>query len=694
MGFKDLLIKYSYDSDFDDILNDFYIPVLSESVQYYRLAGYFTSNSLAIASRGMSNFILNGGEMKLICGANLEKNDWNMIKKAKLDPQTVIAESMINDLKNLEEGFVKNHVEALGWMIAKNKLEIKIAIPIINDDDQINLNINPIFHQKIGILKDIEGNMLSFSGSNNETLSGWKNNIEEFKVFRNWDINENEYFKSDLKRFEKFWEGFGQKIDVIDLPEVIKEQLIKIAPSKPFKKNLKKKKIKLWDYQKEAINNWINNDYQGIFEMATGTGKTFTALGCLKQIFDKNNQILVVVTCPYQHLTQQWKKEVEKFGLSFDKIIVADGSNKLWKDDLVDSLIELSIGDIKTLIIFTTHRTFSSSLFIDLIQDYKEDFESFLIADEVHGLGAEISSHGLIDKYDKRLGLSATPQRWFDLEGTEEIYNYFGGVIFEFSLEKAINTINPATDTTYLTPYEYMPKFVCLDNEELDEYLEVTKNIAFKYAISKKNHLNNQQLKSLIFKRANIIKNAVNKFVALEQILDEIGSNSKWIIIYCSNTQINRVMEILNNRRITAHRFTMDEDTKPDNKYNGESERDYLIKKFASADYSCLVAMKCLDEGVDIPPARIAILMSSSGNPREYIQRIGRIIRKFEDKEKAQIYDIIALPPLKRFPAQIKDFERDIFKKEEFRFEEIAKTANNNIEALKQIFEVKRRFGV
>lgn len=213
MGFKDLLLKYSYDSDFDDILNDFYIPVLSESVQYYRLAGYFTSNSLAIASKGMSNFILNGGEMKLICGANLEKKDWDMIQKAKLNPQTVIAESMIDDLNNLEEGFVKNHVEALGWMVAKNKLEIKIAIPIIDnhDDQNANLNINPIFHQKIGILKDIDGNMLSFSGSNNETLSGWKNNIEEFKVFRNWDLNENEYFKADLDRFNKFGKDLAIK---------------------------------------------------------------------------------------------------------------------------------------------------------------------------------------------------------------------------------------------------------------------------------------------------------------------------------------------------------------------------------------------------------------------------------------------------------------------------------------------------
>lgn len=693
MGLKDLFLKYSYDSDFDDILNDFYIPVLSESVKYRRLAGYFTLNSLAIASLGMSNFILNDGEMELICGANLEKNYINMIKKANLSPQKVIEESMLNDLKNLEEGFVKNHIETLGWMLAKNKLEIKIAIPISADNNS-NLQENPIFSQKIGILSDSNGNMLSFSGSNIETLFGWKNNIEEFKVFRNWDVNENEYFKVDFERFQKFWNGISQKIEVIDLPSSIKNELIRMAPSKLSLNRKKQKSIKLWDYQNEAINNWIKNSCKGIFEMATGTGKTFTALGCLKKVLDNSNEIVVVISCPYQHLAQQWKKEVDKFGLKFDETIVADGSNRFWKDNLVDSLIDLSIGDIKTLLILTTHRTFSSSLFIDLIRNYKDGFQGFLIADEVHGLGAEISSNGLISEYDKRLGLSATPQRWFDVEGTEEIYSYFGGVIFEFTLENAINTINPSTGTTYLTPYEYLPRFVCLDDEELDDYLEITKNIAYKFVLSQKNKSENLHLQTLVFKRANIIKNAINKFTALEQILDEIGPKAKWIIIYCSNKQIDRIMSIMNKRRIQAHRFTMEENTKPEIKYDGDSEREFLIKKFAAGDYSCLVAMKCLDEGVDIPPARIAILMSSSGNPREYIQRIGRIIRKFEGKEKAMIYDIIAIPPLKRIPSQIKDFERDIFNKEGFRYEEIARTATNNIEALKLIFEVKKRFGV
>ena len=483
----------------------------------------------------------------------------------------------------------------------------------------------------------------------------------------------------------------------MDIPLAVKNKLIKIAPSNINEifpqKPKNEKEIKLWDYQKEAIQKWSENNHKGIFEMATGTGKTFTALGCLKNVLGKSEKLFVVITCPYQHLVQQWRKEVDIFGFDFDKAMIADSSNRFWKDELADSLIELSIGDKSTLFVLTTHRTFSSADFIKILKSYKHNFDSFLIADEVHGLGAEISLNGLLENYEKRLGLSATPQRWFDEFGTDELYDYFGGVVFEFSLEKAITTINPATDETYLTPYEYSPKFISLDDEELDEYIDITRNIAFKFAASKKNSYEQKKLQSLLFKRANIIKNAYNKYEALEQILDDLGQNSRWIIVYCSDKQINKVMEIINKRRIKAHRFTMSEGTKPELKYKGDSEREYLIKKFAKGDYECLVAMKCLDEGVDIPPARIAILMASSGNPREHIQRIGRVIRRYENKEKAIIYDIIVTPPMDKLPSQIKPIEREIFTKEQFRYEEIAKIATNNADALKKIFEVKNKIG-
>ena len=694
MGLKDLSIKLSYDSDVDDIVNDFYIPVLSESTKYCRISGYFTSNSLAIASRGISSFIKNGGKMRLICSAKLEKNDIAIIKAANDNPKKIIEKSMLNELQNLEEGFVKDHVGALGWMLAKKKLEIKVAI-LLDDNKEVCPSYG-IFHQKIGILQDSQGNILSFSGSNNETSSGWMSNIEEFKVFRNWDKHESEYLFADINKFEKYWQGGSDKVYVIDMPTAVKNELIKMAPDKitlnyPSQPSNIKKSIALWDYQEEAIQKWIENNYKGIFEMATGTGKTFTALGCLKNELNTQKKLFVVITCPYLHLVQQWRKEVEKFGLEFDETIICDSSNKSWKDDLVDSLIDISIDDKDTLLVLTTHRTFSSTDFIKIIENNKDDFSIFLIADEVHGLGAKISLNGLIKEYDKRLGLSATPKRWFDEFGTEEIYNYFGGVIFEFSLEKAISSINPASGETYLTPYEYLPKFILLDEEELEEYFDITKKIAFKFSYAKNNFDEQKKLESLLFKRANVLKNAYNKYHVLEEILDNLDEKAKWIIIYCTNEQIENVMKIINKRRIKAHRFTMSEGTKPENRFKGESEREYLIKKFASGDYECLVAMKCLDEGVDIPPARIAILMASSANPREYIQRIGRVIRRYEGKEKATIYDIIVTPPIDKLPSEIKEIEREIFKKEQTRYEEIARTASNNADALKIIFEVKNK---
>ena len=531
MSLKYLDLKYSYDSDNDDVLNDFYIPALSESILYLRLSGFFTSNSLAIASRGLSDFIKNGGKMKLITGAKFNEKDIEIIKKAEKTPQQVIEESMLNELDNLEEGFVKDHVMALGWMLAKNKLDIKIAIL-----EDVNYPLDSLFHQKIGILTDSEGNTISFSGSNNETLSGWISNVEEFKVFRNWNKHENEYLNADLKKFKKYWNGDSQRVKIIDLPTAVKEKFVKIAPTDikgDYSVNLhiKKKKIKLWQYQEDAIDNWVKNNHRGLFEMATGTGKTFTALGCLKKELDEHERIFSVITCPYQHLVHQWRREVDKFGLEFEEILIADSSNRNWKDNLVDSLIDISLGDKKNLLVITTHRTFSSNDFINIVQRYK-DCTNFLIADEVHGLGAEISLNGLISDYDKRLGLSATPQRWFDDFGTDELYNYFGGVVFKFSLSEAINSINPATGDTYLTPYKYLPDFLSLTSDELDEYLNITHTIAVKFGASKQNPDDIKRLEGLLFKRANIIKNAENKYRILEKILDVLGQNIKWLKIH------------------------------------------------------------------------------------------------------------------------------------------------------------------
>jgi superfamily II DNA or RNA helicase len=424
--------------------------------------------------------------------------------------------------------------------------------------------------------------------------------------------------------------------------------------------------------------------------MATGTGKTFAALGCLERVSKSTQGLLTVVTCPYQHLVQQWKREIDKFGIQYDDLITADSANPGWRDVLIDSMIDLTLGYMKRLLVLTTHRTFSSDSFVSIIINNKHRFSALVIGDEVHGLGAEKSQEGLIDEYDLRLGLSATPKRWFDTPGTRIIYDYFGGVIYEFDLRKAINRINPATGQTYLTPYRYMPRFVSLYPEELEEYTRKTRAIGLRFNQEQDEDVKDNLLELLLFKRANIIKNAQAKYEVLDDLLDKI-SPLKWTIIYCSPQQIDTVMATMNKRRIVAHRFTMEEGTTPDEKYNGLSERQFLLEKFAEGRYQVLVAMRCLDEGVDVPPARTAILMASSGNPRQYVQRIGRVIRRYPGKTEASIYDIVVTPSFGPLPPAVARAEWAIFQKELERYEDIARVAINNAEALGLVYDVKSR---
>jgi len=702
MALKSIPLKKTYSSDFDDILNEFYIPALKESVEYNRLADFFSSTCLAIAARGILGLIRNGGSMKLIVSPKLNKDDLKIILNAYEHPEKYIEKKMLEELENFDDGFIRDHIFALGWMIANKKLDIKIVI--VHNDKGVPLTYEEIqnsgiFHQKIGILKDLEGNIISFSGSVNETAIGWLGNIEEFKVFRSWVLSEDDYVRDDVSKFNRFWHNRSRKTKAMDIPQAVKKKLIEIAPQdieridleKWYKIAKMKKGVKLFRHQKNAVNAWLENNMRGIFEMATGTGKTFTALGCLEQVLKIGQRLLVIITCPYQHLVQQWKREIDKFGIDSDALLIADSSNPSWKDKLPDTMVDLDLGHKNRAIVLTTHSTFSSDTFVKIIQNGKGNFDIFLIGDEVHGIGAVKRKTGLIEEYTLRLGLSATPKRWFDTTGTNTIYAYFGDIVYKFSLKQAINTINPSTEQTYLTPYRYIPRFVSLNNEELEEYLNKTRAIAMRYSRVKSDDKKDKIMENLLFKRADIIKNAIRKYEILENLLDKIGQSIEYTIIYCTPQQIDKVMDIINKRGIIAHRFTMEEGTVPQRKYDGLSQRDYILKKFAEKEYQVLVAMRCLDEGVDVPQARTAILMASSGNPREYIQRIGRVLRRYPGKNEAIIYDIVVIPSFSDLPPELKDIERKIFEKEIKRYEEIAQIAINNAEALKVIYDIKER---
>jgi superfamily II DNA or RNA helicase len=288
------------------------------------------------------------------------------------------------------------------------------------------------------------------------------------------------------------------------------------------------------------------------------------------------------------------------------------------------------------------------------------------------------------------LGLSATPKRWFDDLGSKVIVDYFGNCSFEFTIKDALTKLNPLTGKHFLINYYYHPYFVSLTEDELEYYFKISEKI------KKMSFLNNAEddgsgLKFMLFQRANLEKNAFNKYEKLEMILDEITEKMRDTIIFVSPEQIDTVMKILGMRNISAHKFTQAEGTVPKKSYGDISEREYIIRKFKMKEYHVLVAIKCLDEGIDIPSAKRAIIMASSTNPREYIQRIGRVIRQDNNKYRADIYDLILHPDIPKFldESMIK-LEKKIFKKEMVRVKELSEYALNNSKILKELYEELR----
>ena len=306
---------------------------------------------------------------------------------------------------------------------------------------------------------------------------------------------------------------------------------------------------------------------------------------------------------------------------------------------------------------------------MEFINGFSND--SLLIVDEVHGIGSLKQSLGLNSNFNYRLGLSATPERWFDVQGTQLLYEYFGNVIFRFDIVDALENINPETGESYLTPYYYNPIIIDLERTELKEYYEFTKKIA--YYFSTDDEEDRKKAESYLLKRQLIINNAVNKLIAFEKILDD-NPNIDKTLIFCSPQQISKVQKILNSKGITQHKFTQTESASKSKKQM-LSQREQLIKLFEEDYYKCLVAIKCLDEGVDIPAAKTAIILSSTSNPREYIQRRGRILRRSPGKKYAVIYDMIVFPKDRSY-SKISDKEVD-------RYRDFASNAVNSYECLK-----------
>lgn len=698
-----LNIKESYDSGYDNILWDFYIPVLSEANQYDRIAGFFSSSSLALAARGMQQFIEHGGRMRLVTCPKFSKRDAEMLEQSAKGMDDVLTESFIGDYSAIESEFEKDHVKALGWMLATGKLEIRIAVirkggHILNGEE---IEKTGIMHQKVGILYDQAGNRLSFSGSNNESASGWLGNTEEFKVFCSWQSPVlGVFIDSDEQKFRQFWEGQRYDVDVMTVPKALKSKFIEISedfePSKLSPARYKRHRetyrhkhpLKPFWYQTEAIKKWNEHGRRLLLEMATGTGKTRTALGCVQQAIRDTEKLAVIIATPQPTLSSQWKHDVSGLDIGIENEIEVNGDVSGWDVELKRSLLEVSTGMMPHLVVYTTHTIVSMQKYINIINSISPKVTFFLVGDEVHGMGADKTRRGLLDRYSYRIGLSATPQRWFDDRGSRLIQDYFGNESYVFSIRQALDEVNEVTGKTFLVNFFYYPRFVRLTDDEVANYEKLTEKIRKQQFLKSKDD-SYKWIEFLRYARADIEKAAQNKYPELEAILDEIGEDIADTIIFVSHEQKDEVMRIMGSRRIAASLFTQEQGTAPLEKYGGKSEREHIIELFKRQKYQVLVAIKCLDEGIDIPSAKRAIIMASSTNPREYVQRIGRIIRQAPGKTEATIYDMIIRPDMNCFHTDVQhELEERIFRKEMDRVIDISQNAINNVEAYSKVCSV------
>ena len=674
MTLQDLNLKGFYDSDKDSLLLDFYIPALCESVSYKRIAGYFSSNSLAISARGISGLVNNGGIIQLIANVVLSEDDQETIKKSINQKE----QEILSEIESMDDVIKKGHLKMLAWLLKNDKLEIRIA--------KVN---NGLEHKKKGILEDSEGNIVSFSGSDNETVSGWLHNHEDFHVFCSWiDGDFERHLKPDLESFQKLWDNETNKVTVYEISEAFKKGFIKNAPKDeegfqtlsnemvqcmneqypisstsiylkegPSRYTLSRY---LRDYQEEAIQKWEQNGCQGILKMATGTGKTFTAINAIERYLSMRSKGFVVIVAPKQLLVSQWAEELIELGYSNVVEVMKDSSK--WEKELKTSLLKMDIGRENEVFAVATYSSFSSDKFKSIIDSVNNDI--FLICDEMHNSWAPDYKKGFVNKYQIKLGLSATPERYMDDEGTQEMLEYFGGVVFEFGLKDAI--------PMFLTEYEYHAEIVHLTSEEKYEYDNLTSDIA-KMIASNDGKISEKILLKIL-QRSRIVTNSESKWEAFTKILDNIPDIRK-TLVYCSPQQIEQILSVLRYRKIPTHKITYKESVKL---------RKEIIEKFIDDNYRVIVAMKVLDEGIDVPGIERAIILANGGNPIEYVQRRGRVLRKSPDKDISIIHDILIFP-WEDIPYYISSSDKSMIKKELVRIEEFSKASLNPLEVLNQI---------
>lgn len=649
MSLAEFNFKPDYNKLEDDIAKTFYLPAMNNSSVYDRISGYFGSTIYIIAWSALQAFVDNGGKMRIICSpcvSDIDKEAMSEGYSAKNNE--IIRRSLMKELDDL---FLQEELEkparVLACLIALGIVEVKIAVPLSGSEP----DLQRLFHDKVGIFSDTAGNIVGFRGSMNETFKGLSEdgNLESIDVFPNWtDERDTVRVQNAIKYFNKLWNSNMENTVVYDFPEAVRNSLIEKSNGYDWRQLTKEIEVnisraKRWRADKKndaksprkhqliALENWKKSGRRGIFEHATGSGKTYTAICAIRDALDRNKSVLVLV--PSKELLRQWRKEISENiqDIEIQYLLCGDGNNAWKKDNLLR--LWTAPSDSMNKVIIAIMDTACSNQFVNSVLSGEH---LLIVADEVHRIGSRARRNILNINAYERLGLSATPIRYGDVEGTNAIFNYFGGIVEPvFSLEDAIRT-------NVLTRYYYHPMQISLTKQEQDEWNELTKiinKIIVSNGGSNKNISaiieENSRLQMKMIERSRIIKQASGKIpLALAVINSNYKSGEHWIV-YCDNqSQLKSVLNLLLDNDYDAYEYHSDM----------LGDREQTLKYF-DRNGGILVSIRCLDEGVDIPATTHALILASSKNPREFIQRRGRILRKYEGKYFAQLYDAIVVPP-------------------------------------------------
>ncbi len=695
-------LRLSYRTGRDDLVRDFFVPCLEASTLYRRAAGYFTSFGLALAARGVASLAARRGKMQLVVSPHLEPDDIEILLAAQDNPANALRAIAARNLADIEDALIKDRLNALAWLSASGLLEIKLALRL----DSTGGLARGIFHEKTGIFTDQSGQHVTFSGSSNETAGGLLENFESVKVFCSWRDGEGRV-QEEIDNFEALWNNATPGLRVVEFTSSSRELLERYRDRQQPPPGISPYGVEepqpstgfhvppgfdLRSYQADAVRAWSRAGGKGILAMATGSGKTLTALTLASKVANKNKPMVLIIVCPFINLCRQWIREMAPFGLL--PIPAFEGRDR-WQSLLEEGYQRLSLGLETVLAVVTTNATFMGEAFQSRLRTRVDGgaFHHLLVADEVHNLGAPGIKELLPAGITMRLGLSATPERHHDPAGTKAVVDYFGGVVFEYSLDQAIAEGR-------LCAYRYHPVVVELTDAEADEYADISAKLSKMMRGTDLNEDMEPAAMRLLIKRARLLGGAVNKLEALDQLIAAMPERPQKALFYCGDgrttdsitdeevRQIQAVARLLGEKHgLRVRNFTYRETS---------SEREEILRDLTSGFLDGVVAIRCLDEGIDLPDLRMGFLLASSTNPRQFVQRRGRLLRNAPGKIRSEIYDFIVSPPDFGGAEDSASFniERNFFRRELIRIVEFCRMAENGPEALASLSEIRKQYNL